>query len=631
MRRRLAAKPEAGAHELLEGLYGTDLNPLAVLTARASIVVFLAGRFRPAEPVLLPVFLADAVNTAEPVDGIFTHTILTERGDRTFSIPQALAESESFFGVMEQMKACINAGLSAANIMDALKSASFEVHRLPARELGLLEDTISDLVDLHRNHWNGIWCLILFDRIKAGAIRDVDFVVGNPPWVKWSHLPRTYAEFIKPICDRMGIFSDDVWVGGIQSDISTVVTYRALERFVRKGGSLAFLITGTVFKNESSQGLRRWQLRTADGIEPMTIELVEDYAALRPFEDAANWPTLLVVRRNSEPTAYPVKYRIYEKSSSPSKRRANRLAKFRDLRAAPVPGTDAGPWVVGSARDWKVWPKLFKSDPEGSQSAYRARKGITTDMNGVYFVEAKPCGIPNFVQIENDPSCGRRRDIAAKTAIVEAHDVFPLLRGRNVQRFRATPPAGQCVIVPQRAMFGDPALPGTRPKTFQYLAGFKSVLEKRSSYRRFQQGKPFWSIWSTGDYTFSPFKVVWKEMSGGRFCAAMISESPFPGGPKLLIPDHKVYFVALDREDEAAYLTAFLNARSAADAVNAYSSALSLGTSVVDYLAIPKFDDSNALMLELADMGRRFSKGEAPSSEDEDRMDELVLRLVRSR
>ena len=33
----------------------------------------------------------------------------------------------------------------------------------------------------------------------------------------------------------MNIFSEDVWVGGIQSDISTVVTYRALERFVKKG------------------------------------------------------------------------------------------------------------------------------------------------------------------------------------------------------------------------------------------------------------------------------------------------------------------------------------------------------------------------------------------------------------
>lgn len=41
LRRRLeAASPTTSARELLNGLYGFDLNPLAVLTARASIVVF---------------------------------------------------------------------------------------------------------------------------------------------------------------------------------------------------------------------------------------------------------------------------------------------------------------------------------------------------------------------------------------------------------------------------------------------------------------------------------------------------------------------------------------------------------------------------------------------------------------
>lgn len=97
LRRRLeAASPTTSARELLNGLYGFDLNPLAVLTARASIVVFLSGRFDPADPVLLPVFLADAINTADPVGGVFKHSILTEKGERTFSIPVSLAESPDF-------------------------------------------------------------------------------------------------------------------------------------------------------------------------------------------------------------------------------------------------------------------------------------------------------------------------------------------------------------------------------------------------------------------------------------------------------------------------------------------------------------------------------------------------------
>ena len=228
-------------------------------------------------------------------------------------------------------------------------------------------ETIESLVELHKAHWNGIWCMILFDRIAAGCIRDVDLVAGNPPWVKWSHLPRSYAEFIKPLCDQMRIFSEDSWVGGIQSDISTVVTYRALARYVRKGGALAFLITGTVFKNESSQGFRRWQLVTPEGVESVCVDGVEDYAALRPFEGVANSPTLLLIRRNGEATTYPVRYRRYRvaaKMQGGKTQSGGKLGRFDDLYAMPVPGTDAGPWLVGKKSELRVWKRLFNdNDP----------------------------------------------------------------------------------------------------------------------------------------------------------------------------------------------------------------------------------------------------------------------------
>lgn len=625
LKRRLAKAPEnAGAGELLSGLYGIDLNPLAVLTAKASIVVFLSSRFKASEPVLLPVFLADAINTADPVDGIFHHSILTEKGERSFSVPETLARDSAFFHIMDHLRVSIDAGLSCQTVMASLQQVFKAVKELDGNDRKILSDTVENLVDLHCNHWNGIWCLILFDRIMAGNIRDIDCVVGNPPWVKWSHLPRSYAEFIKPICDRMAIFSDDAWVGGIQSDISTVVTYRALERFLKFGGTLAFLITGTVFKNESSQGFRRWTLKGSEQDEPMTVAFVEDYSALKPFEGVSNQPTLLVIRRNGQPTQYPVRYRTYVRDRSTVA--ADKLVACRALLAMPVPGTDAGPWLVGSEADLTLWPKLFQSS---ETSYWRARKGVTTDANGIYFVTAVETGDPRLVTIANDPGNGRNQAIPAYSETVESDDIFPLLRGRDVQRFRACPVPGQAVIVPQRGMFGDETLPATRPRLFRLLTRFRDILEKRSSYSRFQKGKaPFWSIWSTGSYTFAPYKVVWKEMSGKGFYAAYVHEAAFLNGKKRIVPDHKVYFVPLETEEEAAYLTAFLNARIVSSAVNAYSSALSLGTSVTDYLRIPPFDATDPTICEMVAMSKRFHEGATPTDADEVRLDALVESLL---
>jgi hypothetical protein len=67
---------KATAAEALKGIYGIDLNPLAVLAAKASIVVVLASRLLPDHPITLPIYLADAINSAEPSDdGFFLHTL----------------------------------------------------------------------------------------------------------------------------------------------------------------------------------------------------------------------------------------------------------------------------------------------------------------------------------------------------------------------------------------------------------------------------------------------------------------------------------------------------------------------------------------------------------------------------
>ena len=138
-------------------------------------------------------------------------------------------------------------------------------------------------------------------------------------------------------------------------------------------------------------------------------------------------------------------------------------------------------------------------------------------------------------------------------------------------------------------MHGDPSLRADAPQTFEYLNAFRDELERRSSYRRFQKGQPFWSLWSTGTYSFAPYKVLWREM-GTRFGAAYVGPVDDPLlGRRVVVCDHKLYMVALETLEEAQYLTALLNAPSVADAVSAYASSLSLGTSVVEYLRIPQF------------------------------------------
>lgn len=616
IKRRLAA-PEyqhATAKQILSGVYGVDLNPFAVLIARASLVVCLADRLNPSSPVTLPIFLADAMNLAKQQDDEYLHSLQTEKGLVTVGVPTTLVADTQFYEFFDRTRGLIDAGLDAGAISASLEG-SFPGLVSSDREHAVLLETFETLVRLHKLGWDSIWCSVLANRFAAAGVPQVDLVVGNPPWVKWSNLPPEYAQFIKPHCIALGVFSEDSWVGGIESDISTVVTYDAITQWLRPGGRLAFLITGTVLSNKSSSGFRKFR-HEASGWTCRVIS-VEDFADIRPFEGVSNSPVLLLLEKNGE-TSYPIPYSVWHwrhQRPNPSVHLPSSdeefasVARREELVATPLRREAGQAWLKGSPEQVESWLRLFV----GNGSTYTARKGITTDCNGIFFVKivgrANSAGI---IAIENDPDQGRTRGLPSIRTSIEGWCVFPLLRGHGVSAFHAVTDADHVVLLPQTGMSGDPDLPSSAPLTFAYLGRFRAVLQSRSSYRRFQSDSPWWSIWSTGPYTFSPYKVVWRELSGGGFAAAYVkpmNSGPFRGKP--IVPDHKVYFVPCETEDEAAYLTGVLNSPLVRDGINAYASALSLGTAVTSFLEIPVFTRSIALHRKIA----RFSVGLASQVE----------------
>ena len=619
IKRRLVKNHRTGKvpiEELLRGIYGMDLNPLAVIASRASLVVYLSRFLDIKSPLSLPVYLADAINSAAHHRGVYRHRLQTEVGVLQIDIPREIVEHRNFHDALLRMRELIEANVSPTKIVEALE-----------REFGLphaagdggkaFAASVAAIAVLHKRDWNGIWCAILADRFAAGAIRPVSHVCGNPPWVKWSNLPPAYAEFIKEPCAKRGVFSEDAWVGGIESDISTVITYEAIAKWMRPKSRLAFFITATVFANESSQGFRRFYL--PDINVHCRVISVDDFKELAPFEGVTNHPSLLIIERDAK-TAFPIPYRVWHRSGKGDGNRVD----IEQLLASPVPGSDAGPWIKGTKAQHVRWRRIFDASAKPN---YIARKGVTTDANGIFFVRTIERLAADHVKIHNDPNLGRNDSIPEVTSSIELEHLFPMLRGRDVAAFRATPSNDHAILVPQRGMHGDPDLPRTAKHTYAFLHRFERVLAARSSYRRFQKGKPFWSLWSTGAYTFAPYKVFWKEMSGNQFVAAYLGEYRHPVlGRKIVVPDHKLYFIPVATEDEAAFLVGILNSPTVASGVNAYGAQLSLGVSVAEYLRIPKYDPRSKAHREISEMAQSLTKkGKTPSAADLSELDRLVL------
>lgn len=113
---------------------------------------------------------------------------------------------------------------------------------------------------------------------------------------------------------------------------------------------------------------------------------------------------------------------------------------------------------------------------------------------------------------------------------------------------------------------------------------------------------------------------------GSTFAAAYIGSAAIEhAGEKIVVSDHKLYFIPVDSEPEVAYLTGFLNAPNITKAVSAYAAQLSLGASVAEYLNIPKFDEADVQMAAIGSIARDLTN--RPGSAQPADLEQLDLRV----
>jgi len=143
------------------------------------------------------------------------------------------------------------------------------------------------------------------------------------------------------------------------------------------------------------------------------------------------------------------------------------------------------------------------------------------------------------------------------------------------------------------------------PLTFAYLRKFEEPLRKRSGFRRFFKAgvDPFYSIYNVGEYTFSPFKVCWREQAA-FFTSAVAQSAKVADKQKVIIPDHKLMLVPLEREDEAHYVCAVLNSLITVFIVKSYGVEIQTSTHVLEHVRVPRFDPKEKLHIQLAESSK---------------------------
>ena len=571
-------------------------------------------------------------------DGLFERGLYNLKTSvRVFDVPEVFATKERMEVLANTLDESVESQAGEEAFLERLSRIVDVYQREFEAAKGPLVKMYRRLAELHAQGLNGVWARIIKNSFAPLFLEPVHYIIGNPPWVNWENLPDEYRQRSIPIWQQYGLFPHggmDTILGKGKKDISMLMTYVSMDKYLLPRGKLGFVLSQSLFKTSGAgQGFRRFVLPDKTTIGPL---VVEDMVELKPFEGATNRTSVAVLGKGF-PIRYPVSYSHWVKKKegrgsaigfdTPYEEVTTKLVTFRKWHAEPVDEKDkTSAWVAAKPKALRAIRRII------GPSDYRAYAGsFTGGANAVYWVEitgARPAGfsiISNIIE-------GAKRKVEKIQAAIETDVLYPLLRGRDVNRWWAEPSAHIIMTQDPKKRIGidEQVMKRRYPKTYGYLKRFEPALRARKTQavRHLMDRGPFYSIFAVGDYTFSAYKVLWREQAAGLTAAVV---GPVKRRP--VIPDHKLLMmVAVDSSKEAHYLCATLNSAPSRFAVSSYAVEISMDTHILQNVCIPRFSEGNRVHLSLSELSEAAHKAAASGDTAgvkriEDEIDRVAAKL----
>lgn len=614
-------------HKITHNLVGFDINPISVVSAKANFILIIFSAFFDEidndfdEPVSIPIYIADS---------ILSPVVYSEENDNTLVIQTSIGEFE-----IPKFKKYHDAS-------EFLKHLSLAIHEKPnynrfwnkVTRLGLIEDSSKDIIKklfdrlyvLHRGGKDSFWPIILRNSFAPIMIGDkFDYVVGNPPWIAWKSMSKSYREGTLEVWQSYGIFEKSAYdKKTTHDDFGMAVTYVAVDQYLKVGGNMVFLLPASFLKStKGGEGFRKLSIIRNGQDVPFSIKRVDDFSNVRLF----TIPTVAVKFQKGEPMEYPLSnYRMWTQVGrktviDPHDKWVDVLPRLthEDMNAQPVDPSDP-------QSAWLTLPDMIFANRVLDSSKprfYKGRKGIEpAGAKGVYVLKKPKRTEDGLLEIENDISRQRRKDILAKgvnKGKIESDYVYPMLGGRNIERWAVK--SNEFLLVPhsEKYKYGIPEeeLELLAPLTIEWLDYYREELLAS----RIQNGKffnpdtqPYYRLDNVGEYTYSPYKVLWKEQTGSMSAVTVSTyydsvpnaDLELFGEDKPIVVDSKVLMLALYDELEAYYVSGILNSPNIREVIDGYAISTNRGVDVLKYLAIPQYNGENDMHSTIAQLSKNI-------------------------
>lgn len=642
----------ADLEKITNNIVGFDINPISVVSAKANyILTAFSALFDNYEelnnnkPISIPVFIADS---------ILSPIIYSEENDKTLKLSTTVGTFE-----LPKFKSYAHGSAFLIRLSEAIHEKSdYEVFRdyILARQLidrddePVVKALFERLYVLHRSGKDSFWPIILRNSFAPVMIGDkFDYVVGNPPWIAWKSMSKSYREGTLAIWKSYGIFEKNAYdKKTTHDDFGMAVTYVAIDQYLKNNASMVFLLPASFLKStKGGEGFRKFEIIRNGQDIPFRVDCVHDFSGVNLF----TVPTVAIKFTKNCKMEYPMdEYCNFIQKGN--RRKIDSHANWTEVKqtfeinicsAQPVDQNDRqSAWLT--LRDMTFANAVLD---KSKKRIYKGRKGIEpAGAKGVYILKKPVRTNDGYLKIKNDISRQRREDIKEKGAhigIIEEDYVYPMLGGRNISRWVVKD--CEYMLVPHTAKYryGVPEkeLLNKAPETYMWLNYYHDELLKT----RIQNGKffneksnPFYRLDNVGEYTYAPYKVLWKEQTGSM--SAVVVSSYLESVPdadkglfshdKTVVVDSKVLMLGLDKADEAYYVCGIINSPKIVKIIDGYAIPTNRGVDILKYIAIPKYDRNNSTHKTISNLSKKIhllAKSKKSLAEVEKKLDSEIYKL----
>lgn len=599
--------------ESIKNVYGFDVNPIAVATSKANVLMHLKDLIEENKDLNTNIFLCNSLFPVKLVkfkDMQFGQTL-------EFKLPtinESIVINKKFFSNKYQRSFG-----HALSILDALMTKEYTdkddfegaINNILERDEFLwmeekifLENTLKDnfifiakkFYNFTTNNKDHIWIYLLYQSLGSFLVsKKVDLIIGNPPWLTLKAIySKEYKEQIKKLASELDIKPTSQNITNLE--MSAVFLYQALRIYLKEEGLISFILSKAFIGGSQHDGTRRFHNLNSICIWEMD-------------KDIFKIPCIVFFGQKSiNPTDSRFNIRVTQIKSLEKKVKKKYLFTKSKIEIYKPLSIDI---IKGKQFVKKLVPESLESIqlPKNQNSYYKlkAGQGASIGPQNLIFVEIiKKEG--DFALIKPAKPSRPQKPwtfLAYNKTQIEHEYIINLAKSTGLVPFVVT--TLYKVFLPidcNTFNYDETKIKAKARKHFKFL---------NDSFKEHQKkGASITDLWKninhhnklTADRQKNQLKVV--SNASGKFVKAALLRGN-------VVVEHKLYLCPVDNEEEGYYLCALLNSPPVSEDVM-LRAATGFGGKPAHFekrpydIDYPKYNRSNPLHKKISEIGKKMEE-----------------------